>query len=338
MAALDTLLAGLGREDNVWRVESGNPDSLAVSMGQQNLYLTARRPFDGEIALTLQTGDGPHTLSAVTVLPEPDEAAPEQTAAEREQITGLQPDAVQQPDATPQSAGPAPDRRSQPQDVSVRGAGDGLHASHGTIEYYDGVTAQVPGVYQGDDASDFAANAPKVNIYIDNSHFTPDRAELELLYDGPEGLLVETSMPSGSRMLSFDQGFAYSIGQGLRSTQDNFFSWPIASFTYRDLAILDDGTTADLVITYSDPHLVLQDNIQWTPDNFQTQAKLALFWGNELHIESTRGSYEKNQRYGIQVDARIQVVRDGVPVEGSFYFSMADIDVDRSTNSSFKRL
>ena len=235
----------------------------------------------------------------------------------------------------------------------ARAAGAPAAERNGTVTYYDGTTAGIPGVYQGTDSSNFAANAPKVNIYIDTGKIATGNMTTTILYPGTNGQnpfasKTATVYDTGGNVSSyepnvvcFDLDVARQMGlkggAGLSSAQndDNYFAGEIASFTYKDAATLDDGTTADLVVTYSNLHIALQTNIN---RSFPSGTNFALFRGNMLFASLDQGSIGNNQRYGIQTDIKVQVKQNNAVVPGSFYFSMSDIDVVRSGANSFEKL
>ena len=100
------------------------------------------------------------------------------------------------------------------------------------------------------------------------------------------------------------------------------FEGELFRFTFEGVAIAN-GRPADVVITYSDLHLVVSRDI--------TDGLLELACGNVIRS----GLKPNDCYYGFHLDTKIQVLQDGKPIEGTFYFTIVDIDVKRGPNGPF---
>ncbi len=135
----------------------------------------------------------------------------------------------------------------------------------------------------------------------------------------------------------------------------------IAEFVYKGAAKDANGTVLDVYITYSNLELYFQKNI--TAENWNDMIDnmaLTLWSGNMADINGMKlnddkdgvvwanaGTGGKNQRVGAVWDTLVQVKYPvdypdpdlaGKAVEGTFYFPMVDIDVNRADNANFGQL
>lgn len=197
-------------------------------------------------------------------------------------------------------------------------------------------------VVQDGDLSHFTQSMPLADIFIDeavvnmvlyktsdlNSRVTP-----RLLTDNEDFLLDTTS--SGEEYAQFN--YKGTIVSG----QDNFFEGPLVEYRLAGAARYTDDAgnehSADIVITYSNLHLVLQNNSSsYTPDNY-----VRLIDTNRIYPALEVGA---PSRMGMKVDANIKVVdpnNGDALVPGTFIYPMTDIDIDRTTgggSANFGRL
>lgn len=223
----------------------------------------------------------------------------------------------------------------------------------------------IAGVYQGSDNKNFAKDAPIASIYIAEDMVHQQAAAQNLTRSDEktlknEKLIVkelwkEKTSPGlhdylmvgnttdysgfaipGNNYLMFDQTKARTSGNGLSINSDNYIDGNIISYTFVDAAEYD-GKKADVVITYSNLHIVLQHNIKdgLTGQYYEELDKFLICSGNDVRTNATKGHTDNNQRYGIKVDAKVQVLdKNGNSIKGIFYFKSADIDVYRSSNAN----
>lgn len=157
----------------------------------------------------------------------------------------------------------------------------------------------------------------------------------------------------GSSFFAYDQQVAVQAGYGLKVNSDNVFSGDLVEYRFNGAATLEDGSPADVVFKYSNLHLVLEKSIkEWDHDDkwYNSLQHMILVNGNQAQIFGThidpntnkldRSNIDYHQRYGMQIDVNIRVVYpdSNDKVDGLFYFRVADLDVDRSTASTFGRL
>ena len=211
-------------------------------------------------------------------------------------------------------------------------------------------TVYVSQVTQGTDGKTFAADAPLSSIYIDYSILGDlSRAEYQKITSDP-GLitlpgseLYNTEDEKGQGLDIAGTFAAYDTNQAgayksiLSKTEDNLIEGDLFAFIYRDAAILEDESLGDVVLTYSNLHINLQNSTNVYTGTYYIAS------GNMLRVGNTNPSTYKNNsgntsyynnRNGIQVDVNIHVVdKEGNLVPGTFAFPMTDIDVARSGNS-----
>ena len=103
------------------------------------------------------------------------------------------------------------------------------------------------------------------------------------------------------------------------------------SFSYKDAAILPDGSRADVILTYSNLHIALQRTLV---GDYKCQTYICS--GNMLRAgNSYPNPSSNNSRNGLQVDVNIRIAdRFGNTVDGSFMYPMSDIDVSVSYGSA----
>ncbi|MBR2674175.1 MAG: hypothetical protein IKE52_01785 [Mogibacterium sp.] len=131
------------------------------------------------------------------------------------------------------------------------------------------------------------------------------------------------------------------------------YTGDIAQFEYKNAATDKDGNSLDVYITYSNLRVNFQNNMtqaEW--DDLKNNTAITLWSGNMADINGLKlnddkdgttndnyGDYNKNQRIGAVWETHIQVKypndysdvsKRGQPVDGTFYFPMVDIDVNRA--------
>jgi hypothetical protein len=181
----------------------------------------------------------------------------------------------------------------------------------------------------GENGTTFAKDADIATIYIDQDKINTNEARssaiCEILVDEDKdyadaivkgGLSNEAGFPS-ENIVAFDTS-VYNLEKS--KTYD--FEGELFSYTFQGAAIAN-GRPADVVITYSDLHLTVSKDI--------TDGLLELACGNVIRS----GHGPSDCYYGFHLDINIQVLQDGKPVEGIFYFTIVDIDVKRGPNGPF---
>ncbi|MBR5970659.1 MAG: hypothetical protein IK016_10010 [Lachnospiraceae bacterium] len=147
----------------------------------------------------------------------------------------------------------------------------------------------------------------------------------------------------GYNYLMFDQKAAVQAdtvnNRGLLIQQDNVFDGGIVRYTFKGAAE-QNNKKMDVVITYSNLHIVLQNDIDNGTannpkygDKYKELNRFLICSGNDVRTHANAGTTGNNQRYGIKVDAKVQVLDGTDVVDGVFYFKAADIDVSREGTS-----
>ncbi|MBQ3932023.1 MAG: hypothetical protein II725_07100 [Firmicutes bacterium] len=107
------------------------------------------------------------------------------------------------------------------------------------------------------------------------------------------------------------------------------------SYKYPNAAVAEDGTTADILITFSNVNF-------YTPvrgSNDYRKYRTYDGWTSVAQGMIVRSGNHGNMHVGLKVDANIRIVdKSGNPIEGSFYFTINDIDVVRRGNSNYATL
>ncbi len=213
----------------------------------------------------------------------------------------------------------------------------------GEVRTGNGIIYDVDGVVQGEDGMNFAEAAQVSSIRLDyeriddvnNARFQRISSDAGFVTIPGSELWYSTSgRGAGSDKGMFAVYDNRISGKTIRPHQDNFFPGDLFSFTYPDAAILPDGSRADVVLTYSNMHIVLQSSFY---GNYMAQTYIAS--PNMLRAGNSYGSGSTVTRNGLQVDINIKVVDQfGNIVEGTFMYPMTDIDVSRAGLGSFAEL
>lgn len=218
----------------------------------------------------------------------------------------------------------------------------------------------VTGAKQGTDGSTFASEGPVAAIYIDPDVVNdPKNAVLDLSSAatnmGFKAMTVAEVNAITANTLEWDKDggndavwvmFDNTNAPNdfkLKTGQYNEFLGPLFTYTYPNAAILSDGTRADIVVSYSDVSIALQDNIvngAWHPTSNPRGTDVgiaAIATANEIMATATGPGTSSQTRMGIQVGINIQVVdpKTGNAVEGAFIYPMTDIDVARRGSNTF---
>jgi len=213
--------------------------------------------------------------------------------------------------------------------------------------------------------TDFAAGLPLSTIFIDSSKVGGNGAG----QTGIEGkytlLSKDTAIRAGlvrnGNQVSYDTSKAGALAA--QSGELLELNGPLFSFVFEDAAILQDGSTADLKITYSNAKIVVDQRLGVANSTYQGQIRLATgasfsyggtdsrdlsrvtsaFTQNQIDamqraVNETVDDYGasfssssiKNPMTGHTMDANYQIVdKLGNPINGTFIFAMAGINLDR---------
>ncbi len=196
------------------------------------------------------------------------------------------------------------------------------------------------GVTVGDTIYTFASGMPLSTAYIDNDHFQTVSSN-EKLTDEPGFVL---RVPSEFWPAEYqDSEWAIYDPKIPGATQlvagrEYVFSGDLFSFTYDNAAILHDGTTANVLITYSDARITVDDRA--TAENGGFPYSISLAYGKTMFTKTsdTRTgnttvsgiSYFKAYSAAVTMGVTIRIVDDdGDPVPGSFIACVEGINIDR---------
>lgn len=177
------------------------------------------------------------------------------------------------------------------------------------------------------DARTFAKDAKITTIFIDQSKIK-NQATCEILTDAHPAITT-----LGYQIVFDTEVTPLTLGQLYTFPGDLF------RYTYQNAALLGDGSWADVVMTYSNMSLAPAD-LDWNgPREGTTNGeKLLLANGRMIKTGAWIGwgtEYGAGTYYGIRFDLNVQVMQDGAPVDGTFYFTAQDIDIDRDPARKF---
>ena len=226
--------------------------------------------------------------------------------------------------------------------ITVDGVDYEIVVTDDVIYHGNGDSYEADNVIQGDNGLTFAAGAPLTTIRLNydiladpkNSYYTKITDDPGFVTLPASELYVSDSTKGsasdlGGTFCAYDSSLPGS--QIISINRDNFWSGDLFKFTFPDSAYLPDGSLADVELTFSNLHIVLQSN--FTGD-YKCQTYIAS--GSLLRAGN---SYGNSWRDGIQVDINIKVVdKFGNTVDGTFMYPMTDIDVSRDGNANFARL
>ena len=198
------------------------------------------------------------------------------------------------------------------------------------------------GIHQGGTLDDFDQELPITTITRDREKIRNN--EFEFRSTNP-AVTLNLDPNSYNYMYATYKGPALQNG---KTTIDGNYT-----FTFKDAAYLRDGTTADLIITYSnltfflptEDHLgnSLSGNVDIVApfacgQSFRNRAEATSGYPSTLKgNERDRSGKQYRYRIGQQVDVKIEIKKDGVGVDDTFLVPVVDIDVLRN-NSNFARI
>lgn len=159
----------------------------------------------------------------------------------------------------------------------------------------------------------------------------------QLLHNGtyPE-IMFSSTPPIGADANNCPYAILDSTVSGAKpimSNNNNRYDGDLFSYTYPGAATLIDGTQLDVIITYSNMNIVVQDNL-----NVAYRCRSCIAMGSVLRTGNDLNN-TTNHRYGLQIDVKMQVVYHDTqtPVMGTVIYAVTDIDVMRSA-TNFGRL
>lgn len=164
------------------------------------------------------------------------------------------------------------------------------------------------------------------------------------VYSGTKtGLKIDnTPLSDGYGQLYFDFS-AGNLSYG-SSLTDDLWSGPVVEYRFINAAERFNVTTQqyekmDVIITYSNIHISLQNNLNST--NYRKLTKLEILDGNRIRLQMFASSDlgdSANDRAGLKLDINVKVVdKDNNLVDGSYYFPLVDADVQRANNVNFSK-
>ena len=158
----------------------------------------------------------------------------------------------------------------------------------------------------------------------------------KLLHNGtyPE-IMFSSTPPIGADANNCPYAILDSTVDGaheIKENQDNRYEGDLFSYTYPGAATLIDGTQLDVIITYSNMNIVVQNNL-----DVPYKCRTCIAMGSILRTGNNLYSPNGNHRYGLQIDVKMQVVNHDTqtPVTGTVIYAVTDIDVQRSSGTNF---
>ena len=212
-------------------------------------------------------------------------------------------------------------------------------------------------------ATTFAAGLPLGTISIDQSKIGPTLGKVDIVSNNTNiiaGLVKESNGKVG-----YDGTKSGAIK--LLPNKVNKLEGDLFTVKFEDAAVLPDGDTVDLVITYSNARIVIDQRYAYAPEGDQYLHGIAyLAWGNRFSSETSDKTDFRKVGYkdaaesavkttatyfgntftnndaaypvvGTSLDATYSIVnKDGTPRAGSFVFAMAGINLDRDPDKSMQ--
>jgi len=225
----------------------------------------------------------------------------------------------------------------------------------------NGTEVDVDGVYQGEDGSTFAKKALVATIFIVDEYvedangavaWINPQAEADgfRLAEGIHRILRQAQMSYGEdvtvdEMLRFDFYDEDNDRSRLTGVETVFdYDDPIATYTFPGGAQLTDGSYADVVVTYESITFVVPAFSE-TVDYGDKQ----IGCGNGIHFtynDSYSGAWYmyddpeirdlvRYTRIGALIEINVRIEKDGEKVDGSFYFPMKGLTIDRLSNNNW---
>ena len=189
--------------------------------------------------------------------------------------------------------------------------------------------------------------------YIDGTHngVVANGTEDTLLVGAPAASI--TIMPNAMTNPTFTainpvfvkNGSVVGYQGGLEWADETVFPGDCFSLTYADAALLEDGSVADVIVTYRDVTFATPTN-SYTYDGktyyeypeYQGLTYVAKIQNNGLPAVLSGNSNSSMPHVGLDVTVDVRIEKDGVPVDGSYYYAMRDIDVSRINKANYSRL
>ncbi|MBR6459302.1 MAG: Cna B-type domain-containing protein [Actinomycetaceae bacterium] len=229
----------------------------------------------------------------------------------------------------------------------------------------------VPGVYQSQSttsATDFAAGLPLGTIFIDQSKIGDRGGKAEIITKDKAilaGLVKDYTWGGYENYVGYDGRQPGAIplepGKIIRLDGDLF------TVTFEDAAILPNGTRADLVATFSNARIVIDQRYAYAPEGERYyHGTVLLAHGNSIATTGTDmtdlsavgyasaaqnavssvvqgyNGYDpfdntkaKLPAMGTSIDTTYKIVnKDGTPAAGTFVFAIAGINLDRDPGAA----
>lgn len=185
-------------------------------------------------------------------------------------------------------------------------------------------------IVQSGDLSNFTSKMPIASIRIkDLSNIKAD---------------IQRANSPVSVSNTMDGAVARNIGNGTMPRGGYATGFDNVSYDYRysNAAILEDGTEADLIVNFSNIKMALQsgsgNGTYWyTISDGQSNNSSR----STLKYPSLKAETKNTQaRYGLQADVTVKVVNEGTndPVDGTFIYTVSNIDVSRHGEISYKNI
>ena len=203
------------------------------------------------------------------------------------------------------------------------------------------------GVWQGNDGTTFAKDAKTTNIFIiedkvddiDDANaattWINPKAESDGFYigDGFSESPMDTTSELYEQMLiiaTYDEKKRESRLSG--EITEFSYDDPIATYTFKEAAQLGDGSLGDVVVAY--------EKVKLIPEKTEYNSfygDVSLGTGNGFH-GNVKGSSARTggmQRIGVMIEINVYVVKEGEKIDGSFYFPVKGITIDREKQDSW---
>ena len=196
---------------------------------------------------------------------------------------------------------------------------------------------------QSGDNETFVKGAPNTPIYLDLMTLTDEnvRPVIELI---PGSGKPSYRIVSGTGLDEVALFLRDNSSMPLRKDQDNFFPGNQFRFIYSGCATLQDGSAADVVYTFRNLHISLSSALtEEEVGKINEDVEIYLCNGKQLYSTARNmpagrvqvdGVSVHRRFVGVSVDMRVQIMQDGVPVDGVFYYGITDIDVNRKEAAS----
>ena len=222
------------------------------------------------------------------------------------------------------------------------------HAQEGTgntntIETYNNdklvTTSHSSHVVQGLNGHTFAAASPISTIYIDPSiNSTAARNAATFTRITTEPAFVVRTKGSDTNLVAYDP--SQSGAKQLQAGQVTQFSGDLFSFTFKDMAVLQDNSRADVVITYSNANIALSSDASPTGGIRYLASGNMVYAAIDGFDSYSTASYArlKASMYGLKMDINVKVVKDGQTVNGTFFYPMTDVDIVRGDTWFFSKI